>query len=136
VTQALVCWNCGASLGGVPQPISRHATCDQCFNELHCCRLCRHYDPQRTLQCFEDRADPPLQKENANFCEFFSPRANAFEGQRADKSEAARSRLDGLFGKPADDDAGNVDPCATPEKPALSPDELARKKLDDLFKGK
>lgn len=136
MTQPLVCWNCGASLADVPRPISRHASCDRCFNELHCCRLCRHYDPQRTLQCFEDRADPPLQKENANFCDYFSPRANAFEGATADRSDAARSRLDGLFGKsdaaPADDSERQIEAQEPlPETP--SPEELARKKLDDLF---
>ena len=129
----LVCWNCGASLDDIPRPISRHATCSHCFNELHCCRLCRHYDPKRTMQCFEDRADPPLQKENANFCDFFAPASGAFEAKTSTKSDAARNELDALFGANADD-AGddNLEEGESEEK-ALSKEEEARKKLDDLF---
>lgn len=132
----LVCWNCGEDLAEIPRPISRHATCPKCFNELHCCRLCRHYDPKATMTCFEDRAEPPLQKENANFCDFFAPRFGAFENKTADKSDAARSDLDALFGaeadtaeEPAPDDEKNLEQADAP----LSKEELAKKKLDDLF---
>lgn len=144
---SLVCWNCGTGLEDIPRPISRHATCPACFNELHCCRLCRHFDPAASMTCHEERADPPLQKENANFCEFFAPRSDAFDNTSADKSGAARSHLDALFesaqdspraedtqaasdteqAKPGDADT-NRD-AATPGK-----ESLARKQLDDLFK--
>ena len=72
----LVCWNCGKSINDVPLPISRHSQCSHCFNELHCCRLCKHYDPERSTYCFEERADTPVQKENANFCDYFTPKPN------------------------------------------------------------
>lgn len=149
----LRCWNCGHALDDVPRPISRHAACAQCFNELHCCRLCRHYDPKRNMQCFEDRADPPLQKENANFCDFFSPSADAYQAQTTDKGAQAKSALSALFGATEGEDApktGNEagkealqtdeqppeEPNAAGEAeqpPALTPEELARRKLDDLF---
>ncbi len=141
----LVCWNCGADLDDIPRPISRHATCPKCFNELHCCRLCRHFDPSATMTCHEDRADPPLQKENANFCDFFTPRFGAFENTTADKSAAARDHLDALFeaepGK-TDDEAGsnqgiNADVQGADSddaEAAVSKEAQARKKLDDLFK--
>ena len=130
---ALVCWNCGASLDDIPRPISRHATCSRCFNELHCCRLCRHYDPKRSMQCFEDRADPPLQKENANFCDFFAPTVGAYETKTTFKSDAARSELDSLFGQ-TEDESKDIE-IAEPEteEKVLSKEEEARKKLDDLF---
>ena len=138
MSRSLLCWNCGASLDDVPRPISRHATCDACFNELHCCRLCRHYDPKRTMQCFEDRADPPLQKENANFCDFFAPRSGAFEARTSKASDAARGELDSLFGTnesaegddlPTDDAGPDTEDAAEPP----TKEEEARKKLDDLF---
>lgn len=137
---AIICWNCGGSLEDIPRPISRHATCSHCFNELHCCRLCRHYDPKRTMQCFEDRADPPLQKENANFCDFFSPARGAFEAKTTSKSNAARSELDSLFGTPpiseedVDEQCADNDLAHAPiaEEP-MSKEEAAKKKLDDLF---
>lgn len=125
--RTIVCWNCGASLDDIPRPISRHSQCSACFNELHCCRLCRHFDSARTTTCHEDRADPPMQKENANFCDFFAPRADAFEGKTAQKSSTARGELEAMFGKELDSandapDARDVD------------DDDPRKKLDDLFK--
>ncbi len=137
----LLCWNCGRSLEDVPRPISRHATCDGCFNELHCCRMCRHYDPKRSMQCFEDRADPPLQKENANFCDFFSPSTNAFSQQTVDRSSGAKKELDALFGSMAEEDntdRDNSDEGADQDQlldnKTLDKEALAKKKLDDLFK--
>ena len=137
-----MCWNCGENLDDIPRPISRHATCPKCFNELHCCRLCRHYDASANMTCFEDRADPPLQKENANFCDFFSPRFGAFEQSTTDKSGQARESLDALFGgdnavaepeatsPPGDDVLEDDDSSA---ENSLSKEEAARRKLDDLF---
>lgn len=120
----LVCWNCGENLDDTPLPISRQAACPKCFNELHCCRLCRHYDSAESIRCLEDRADPPLQKENANFCEFFLPQFNAFDAKTADRSHSAKGDLDSLFGA-----SGK----AVEEE--LEPDETdsTKTKLDDLF---
>jgi hypothetical protein len=133
----LNCWNCGQSLADVPRPISRHEQCGQCFEALHCCRLCRHYRPDLAGDCDEERADPPVVKENANFCDWFRPRGGAFSGTRRGKSTAAREELDGLFGalptgasgEPvADDQSPSAD-----SSPELSKDEQARARLDDLF---
>ncbi len=129
---ALVCWNCGENLDDIPRPISRHANCPKCFNELHCCRLCRHNDPNASMTCFEDRADPPLQKENANFCDFFVPRFGAFENKTADKSASARSNLDALFSD-ASDEIDDTRAAPNDVDQALSKDEQAKKRLDDLF---
>lgn len=87
------------------------------------------------MQCFEDRADPPLQKENANFCEFFSPQSGAFEAQTATRSNAAKGQLDALFhpdcaGPQALEDSEQVS-TDTDSPPSTAAD--ARRKLDDLF---
>jgi hypothetical protein len=124
----LKCWNCGAPLDDVPLPISRHATCSACFNELHCCRLCRHYEPQRTgAQCAEDRADPPVVKEGANFCDWFQPSASAFSKDTVGKQDSAQSKLDEIFGSGATEDSAKA-----PQKPQSQEDE-ARARLDALF---
>jgi hypothetical protein len=130
----LRCWNCGASLAEVPRPISRHEQCPDCFEALHCCRLCRHYRLDVTGQCDEERADPPVTKENANFCEWFRPDAGAFAGARVEKSSAAQDKLKALFGD--EDDTGEEAPAddAPSDAPRpLTPEEEARSKLDDLF---
>ena len=97
----LDCWNCGESLADVPLPISRHASCASCFEVLHCCRMCRHYLPNKAPYCGEDRADPPTVKESANFCEYFEP-ANRSNARDVGQSRNAKSALDNLF-----DDADN-----------------------------
>ena len=84
------------------------------------------------MQCFEDRADPPLQKENANFCDFFAPQTGAFREKTVTKTDAARSELGALFGGEADESDFDVS-TDEPSEADLSEEQRARKKLDDLF---
>lgn len=125
----IVCWNCGASLAEIPRPISRHANCPACFEDLHCCRLCRHFAPGITGQCEDERTDPPIHKETANFCDYFRPVFGAYRERTGTKRDAARARLDALFDAPeaASDNAGHSAPEVS------SKEEEARAKLDALF---
>ncbi|MEZ5551045.1 MAG: hypothetical protein R3E82_09175 [Pseudomonadales bacterium] len=141
----LKCWNCGHDLDDVPRPISRHEHCRKCFEALHACRQCRHFRHDLNSRCFEDRADPPMNKENANFCDYFRPDGGAFSSRRPRRSEAAHSRLNSLFasGDDPQEDSGQTaeaptDPVDAPaEKEApVSPktaEEQARDRLDSLF---
>lgn len=119
MSDALVCWKCGAALKGVPLPLSRLAQCPACGCELHVCRLCLHYQAHTQRQCREIRAEEVLPKERANFCDWFKPRANAYDARAIDKAAAAKARLDALLGG---------------EAPASEPAaDAARQKLDQLF---
>ena len=119
----IVCWNCGTSLDEVPRPISRHANCPKCFEDLHCCRLCMQFAPNVTGQCQDDRSDPPVQKAYANFCDFYRPLSNAYREARAQKHDDARDRLDVLFSEGVE---------ASDSRPTKA--EEARARLDALFK--
>lgn len=123
----LVCWNCGRTLEEIPLPISRHATCADCFNALHCCRMCRHFMKSRPGQCDHDLADPPLIKENANFCEYFRPAHGVFESEKKTRQDAARDRFAALF-----DGAEEKLEDATGTSAADDPDDPL-KRLNDLF---
>lgn len=130
MTQSLNCWHCGKSLDDVPRPISRHANCDHCFEVLHCCRMCLHYDSERRPYCDHDLADPPEVKENANFCEYFKP-VNRFDAGNSVDKEHVKSKLDSLFdhGDQSDDlmaEEGGEPSQALPRNDPKS-------KLDDLF---
>ena len=127
----LICWNCGESLTEVPLPISRHENCPRCFTELHCCRLCRFYDPQIPDQCEEDRADPPVNKEVGNFCEWFQPTRGAFQSTRTQKKDGSLGKLDSLFADSKPEDETNQSTDATSNTP--STEDEARAKLDSLF---
>jgi hypothetical protein len=104
----LVCWKCGASLKGVPIPLSRRAECLACHAELHVCRLCHFYDPRVEGKCREDRAEEVREKERANFCDYFKPRPNAFRAKDTARTEAAKGRIDALFAGGEVNDAPNV----------------------------
>ena len=120
---AVVCWNCGRDLADIPRPISRHNNCPECFSDLHCCRMCKHFLPERVGVCAEDRADPPVEKENANFCSFFVPVSDAFNPNKKSKGDAAKGALDDLFGKApnADNDPEPTDaPTTDPSLDALN----------------
>ena len=123
----LVCWNCGGSLADIPRPISRHANCSTCFEVLHCCRMCRHYEPDKRPYCSHDRAEPPVVKENANFCDYFRP-ANRYVATDAERSDKAKSDLDSLFGY---DSVADTESEVAPEAEADPDDPL--NKLNDLF---
>lgn len=95
----LQCFNCGHDLSELPAPIGRHDNCPQCFEAVHNCRTCRHYAPNSPGACAEDQAEPPSNKETANFCDWFQPATGGGGGNAASKNDAARARLDELFSK-------------------------------------
>ncbi|MAW29611.1 MAG: hypothetical protein CMP98_12495 [Gammaproteobacteria bacterium] len=121
----LVCWNCGASLAEQPTPIRRHDQCPCCFEVLHCCRMCRYYAPGKTIDCEEERADPPMEKASANFCDFFRP-MNRFDSACLGRTDRARHQLDSLFGASEADGAGEM-------AGNDGSNDAALRKLDDLF---
>jgi hypothetical protein len=89
--------------------------------------MCSHYAQGRPGQCDEDRADPPLIKENANFCEYFTPQRGVFRAESRGRQDAARERFASLFGGQSHDDdgQGGADAAKDPDDP------LSR--LNDLF---
>lgn len=98
----LVCWNCGDSLEGLPQPLSRHDHCPGCFEVLHCCRLCRHFNLDAVDGCREDRAEPPINKAEANFCDYFEPVALGLNARDLKPARDAAQKLEKLFSDPND----------------------------------
>jgi len=114
----LVCWKCGASLADQPLPLSRLAECPKCRAYLHACRLCEFFDPRVTSQCREERAEDVHDKEHANFCDWFKPRPDAHRPPAEGKNQAAKSKLDALFGGAAESRDGG---------------DSARNRLDELF---
>ncbi len=94
----IVCYRCGESLAKLTPPFSRRDMCPACSAHVHVCRMCEHFDPQMLGQCREEEAEEVLDKEKVNFCEWFEPRPNAFDAERADDHARAQSQLAALFG--------------------------------------
>jgi hypothetical protein len=108
----LVCWRCGDSLAALSLPLRRLEECPGCRAELHVCRMCVSYDPRIAKKCREDDAEEVKVKDQANFCDFFRPRAGAFDSAAAAAEKKAKESLAALFGGPAG--ASPSDPAATP----------------------
>ena len=98
MADALSCWRCGASLEQLSLPLSRLEECPDCSNYLHVCRMCRFYDPNVAKSCREDDAEEVKEKERANFCDYFEPRAGTYDAALGAAEQRARGQLDALFG--------------------------------------
>jgi len=95
----LRCGKCGEPLRkDLPRTFPRLEQCKECGSDLHVCRMCRHHAPRYISQCAHDTAEPPRDRELANFCQHFRPSANAFQGGNFGEVESARKELDSLFG--------------------------------------
>ena len=121
-----VCQHCGARVR-FDEPIPREATCDQCGRDLRACLQCRHYDTNYNNACRETMADPVVDKDRRNFCEYFSFSTAAFGARTAQGARAAdaRAKLAGLFGGEAAAEGASDE----------SPSDAARRKLESLFGG-
>jgi len=72
----------------------------KCRADLRVCLNCAFYDPRVAQQCRERRAEPVLEKEAGNFCEYFdfarrvwTPKAVSHQ-----RAAAARDQLKKLLG--------------------------------------
>ena len=127
----LKCWNCAASLAELPRPITRHMNCPACFEDLHCCRMCRHFREMASSACDEERAEPPVYKEGANFCDYFRPAGDGYRKGRNERQAQAKAGLDALFA----DRAGQAGEGDAPEgQDTTSEEDAARRRLDALFR--
>lgn len=112
---ALACWRCGASLARLSLPLSRYDECPECGIHLHVCKMCRHWDRRAIDECRLEETDWVKDKERPNFCDYFSPSADAHRPDAA--TQDASRDLEALFG-------GDTPPADEP-----GPDAL-----EDLFK--
>jgi len=124
--QSIVCWRCGTALRKEQLPISRLEECRHCHAELHVCRMCRSWNPRYTSKCSHDNAEPPQEKERANFCQYFKPATGAYHDSGKYADATARADLESLFGGT---------PAQTEESAAnrTSESEQAHRELDALF---
>lgn len=120
------CWKCGEHLKNLLLPFSRYEECSICKADLHVCLSCRSYDPATADGCREDRADFVLDKDKANFCDFFRPDPQAFRPRDDAAARTARAKLAALFGE-------GEPPQDAPEVPPVSEADRALAELKRLF---
>ncbi|MEE9543763.1 MAG: hypothetical protein V3V95_08270 [Thermodesulfobacteriota bacterium] len=65
------CFSCN-SVVEVGSGAARNDTCPKCNVDLKVCLNCSFYDDGAYNECHETQAERVVEKDNANFCEFFN----------------------------------------------------------------
>jgi len=91
------CFHCSRQIQ-LRQRIGFREMCPQCERPLHVCLNCDFYDAAFNNQCREPQAERVVDKDRANFCEYFAPR-NASRPQTSSAVNSARAHLENLFKK-------------------------------------
>jgi len=78
----------------VDDKIFRKDDCPHCGQDLHCCFQCRFYEKGRQNDCKESRAERVVDKDRANFCDYFE-----FGSSIVEKPEEGdvKQKLEDLF---------------------------------------
>ncbi len=93
------CFNCGAVLEVPSGPIGRNTTCDKCDSDVRVCLNCQHYDPSSYNECNEPMAERVVEKNRANFCDYFALGSPSTRGAATGAKDNALKALDDLFKK-------------------------------------
>jgi hypothetical protein len=86
--------------------------------------LCEWYHTGVAKHCRETVAEEVKDKERANFCDYFKPRAGAYTNASVAAADRARAELDALFGAKK----------AESQSVQASAADRARAELENLFK--
>lgn len=91
------CFHCGREIETIER-VGFHAHCPSCDRPAHACLNCALHDPAYNNQCRETQAERVVDKDRANFCEYFTPRTGG-AGKISRPGAGARAQLDSLFKK-------------------------------------
>lgn len=92
----IYCFSCSKQLdlfGG--QKVSKNEECPYCYASIHSCRMCHHYEVQAYNQCREPNAERIVEKEKANYCDYFS--LNLGKGQGDNSKDDLLKKAHSLF---------------------------------------
>jgi hypothetical protein len=94
----MTCHRCQGEVT-VKDRVGRRDTCPRCEAELHCCLNCTFYDTHYADACREPNAEPVIEKDHGNFCEFFRVRESPPQQRIGTTTPDARAQLEALFKK-------------------------------------
>jgi hypothetical protein len=91
------CYKCSRDLSlSSGSVISRSEECDNCRADVRVCKNCRHYNPKAYNECNESQAERVVEKERANFCDYFYL-VGGVTGKKASEKDDVKAKLDALF---------------------------------------
>ena len=73
--------------------VSRRDECEFCGADMKCCMNCAFYDKNSYNECRESSAEVQLEKERANYCDYFQPGTGASAKESKDDLMAAAEAL-------------------------------------------
>jgi hypothetical protein len=90
----MICFSCNKDIPLLDNKAGRRDECPHCRADVHSCKNCQFYDIKAYNECKETSADRVVEKERANYCDFFQARTGAGGGQsEKDKLMAAAEAL-------------------------------------------
>lgn len=95
-----MCKKCGKPV--LVTEIFRTTTCPDCGADLHSCVNCKFYSVNSHFDCRETIQEPVVDKERANFCDFYSLNPVPFktDDRQARAKAQAKAQAQALFGAP------------------------------------
>lgn len=94
------CWHCGREIE-IKERVGFRDLCPGCDRAAHVCLNCEFYDKAYNNQCRETMAERVVDKDRANFCEYFAPASKNRASRGAPPAKDARGSLEALFKKKA-----------------------------------
>lgn len=89
-----LCFSCQTKLT-IDGVVGRNETCPKCGEDVRACFNCRHYDKSAYNECRETQAERVVNKDRANFCDYFALDMN--DGISENTNAEALKKLDELF---------------------------------------
>jgi len=89
------CWSCGADFKA--SDYGRETNCLKCSRPTRVCLNCRWYAPSRPNACEEPIAEPVMEKDRSNFCNFFEPATSKGESSESKSDPDHLAAAEDLF---------------------------------------
>lgn len=88
------CYKCDKELDLTKgNDIGRSEECSSCFASLRVCKMCEFYDVNSYNECREPVAERIVDKEKANFCDYFKVGGGSNSKNNKDSALAAANAL-------------------------------------------
>jgi hypothetical protein len=92
------CYKCSSELDfKIGETVGRSAECAVCRSDVRCCCNCEFYDAKSYNECSEPQAERVVEKERANFCDYFRLGQKTGENSAEQAKEEALKKLNDLF---------------------------------------
>lgn len=92
-----MCWKCGTK-NQISTPVARDRVCEKCGADIRCCKNCCFYKVGEHYDCHETIDEQVLDKEKANFCDYFKYADSQSNSLMQKKAQDAKNAFNALFG--------------------------------------